>query len=611
MTQQSTEPPLSILIATSSACDLTAFQQQLAPYHYALHSVSRGDAVLSAVMEGSVALVLLDVTLAGSAGFELCQRLSTLPRQGSSQAVPVFLLSAVPSDDEKRRAMAAGARDYLPLPLQPQAALQRVLMELGAVPAPAPAEVPAPSPQDKLSDGKNQVLEMIARGATLPATLDQLMLMIEAQSDGVQCSIMRLSEDGQTMSPASGPSLPPDYLQALQGLQIGPGVGSCGTAMWRREPVIVTDVQADPLWAPYRAIAGAHGLRACWSVPIFDDQGNVAGSFAMYYREVRSPNQHDLHLISAATHLASIALSTERREQELKRHREHLEELVDARTAELQRAKENAERTSDELGTALHNLSLTQSELVRREKLAALGALVAGVAHELNTPIGNALMMAGSIHARTDELRVELAQGLRRSVLESYVEQASSADDVIARNLQRAAALLHSFKLIAVDAANSQRRQFVLDELVAELVLPVKASGKCLALTIQQDIAPNLTMDSYPEPLSQALGYLLDNALMHGFAGRHSGLITLRARPCVSGGITLTVQDDGVGIPASQMNRLYEPFFKVRMGSPGAGLGLYATHNIGCGVLGGRIEASSEEGRGTIFTLWLPASAPL
>jgi len=611
MTLQSTEPPLSILIATSSAFDLSAFQQQLAPYHYALQTVSRGDAVLSAVAEGGVALVLLDVTLAGSAGFELCQRLNALPGHGSRHPVPVFLLSAAPSEDEQHRAMMAGARDYLPLPLQPQTAAQRVLLELGAVTAPAPPELPAPTPQDKLSDGKNQVLEMIARGATLSATLDQLMLMIEAQSDGVQCSIMRLADDGQSMSPASGPSLPPDYLQALQGLPIGPGVGSCGTAMWRREPVIVTDVQADPLWAPYRDLAGAHGLRACWSVPIFDDQGDVVASFAMYYREVRSPTQHDLHLISAATHLASIALSTERRERELRRHREHLEELVAARTAELQRAKENAERASEELSSALRNLSLTQKELVRREKLASLGSLVAGVAHELNTPIGNALMMASSIHARTGELRAELTQGLRRSSLESYVEQASNADEVIARNLQRAAALLYSFKQIAVDAANSQRRQFELDQLVADLVLPVQASGKCLALTIQQDIAPELTMDSYPEPLSQALGYLLDNALVHGFAGRHSGLITLRARAGASGGIILTVQDDGIGIPAAQISRLFDPFFKIRLGSPGTGLGLYATHNIVCGVLGGRIEASSEEGRGASFTLWLPSSAPL
>jgi len=607
MTQQSTDAPLSILIATSSACDLTPLQQLLAPYHYQLQSVSRGDAALAAVLEGGIALVLLDVTLAGSAGFELCQRLSTLP----GHAAPVLLLSAAPSDDEERRAVAAGARGYLPLPLQPHAVAQRILAELGAAPAPAPEASPAAPLPDKLGDGKNQVLEMIARGAPLAETLDQLMLMIEAQSDGVRCSIMRLQEGGETMTPAAGPSLPADYLRALEGLRIGPGVGSCGTAMWRREPVIVSDVQTDPLWAPYREIAAAHGLRACWSVPVFDDQGQVAGSFAMYYHDVRSPSASDLHLISAATHLAGIALSTERREQELQRHREHLEELVAARTAELRRAKENAERTSDELSTALHNLSLTQNELVRREKLAALGALVAGVAHELNTPIGNALMMAGSIHARTDELRAELAQGLRRSVLETYVEQASSADDVISRNLKRAAELLTSFKRIAVDAANSPRCQFLLDELVAELVLPVQASGKCLALTIQQDIAPNLTMDSYPEPLSQALGYLLDNALVHGFAGRHSGLITLRARPCVSGGITITVQDDGIGIPADQMSRLYDPFYKVRLGSPGAGLGLYVTHNIVCGVLGGRIEASSEEGRGTTVTLWLPASAPL
>ena len=606
MTLPATAHPQSIVLATSAACELTPLQRLLTPYHFELSPVSRGDSALDAVRAGGVALVLLDVTLAGSASFELCLRLSTLP----GHAVPVLLLSAAPSEDEQQRALAAGARGYLALPLQVESAVQQILNVLGVCPT-APAATPQPTGAHTLRDGENQVLKMIARGASLQETLDQLMRMIEAQTDGVQCSIMALAEDGESMTPASAPSLPASYLEALRGTRIGPMVGSCGTAMWRREPVIVNDLEHDPLWTPYRQLAGAHGLKACWSVPIFDDEGAVVASFAMYYRTVRSPTPDDLRLISSATHLAGIALSTERRKQELQRHREHLEELVASRTAELRLAKEQAERSNDELSTALHNLSMTQTELVRRDKLAALGELVAGVAHELSTPISNSLMMASSIQGRTEELRTQLAHGLRRSVLDSYVEQAANADDVIVRNLRRAAELLESFKRTAMDAANSQRCPFLLDQLVASLVLPIQASGRCLALTIQQDIAPNLSMDSYPEPLAQVLNQLLDNALVHGFAGRHSGLITLRARPGPSGDINLTLQDDGVGIPADAMGRLYNPFFKVRPGSPGAGLGLYSAHNIVCGVLGGQIETHSEEGRGTTVTLALPANAPL
>jgi len=731
MQPPSPDQPHSILIATSSAFDLSAFQHLLSRYSLNVIAANRGDTVLTAVMDGGVAMVLLDVTLAGSAGFELCQRLTSI----SGRPLPVLLLSAAPSDDERHRAFVAGARDYLPLPLQPQETAQRILVELGVL-SPPPVEVGNPQqagmevnyhtmmaaspdavllvdmdgyriidvnrrarmlfglPEEELlrttlptlyppaqpdgrtsaelvegqiaqvlagdvrvfeatflhssgrqvacelrmvqlkrgerrlmhmrivditarkqaealRDGKNELMEMIARGAPLSATLDKLVLLIESQSEGVQCSILLLDEESQTVTPAAGPNMPPDYMEMLRGARIGPATGSCGTAMWRKEPVVVADVQTDPLWADYKELAAHHGLRACWAVPILHEQDKVLGSFAMYYREVRSPTADDLKLIHAATHLAGIAISTMRREEELKRHRDHLEELVAARTAELLLAKEHAERASEELSTALHNLSMTQGELVRRDKLAALGALVAGVAHELNTPIGNSLMMASSMSERTAELRHDLEAGLRRSVLESYVQQASEADEVVLRNLNRAAELVASFKHIAVDAASSQRRQFVLDQQVDELAQSMRAGARQLSLTVKQDIAPNLSMDSYPGPLSQALANLFENSLVHGFAGRSSGTVTIRARSSASGGIALSLEDDGVGIPAANLGRIYDPFFTTRLGSGGSGLGLYITHNIVCGVLGGRIEACSEEGKGTTFTLWLPATAPL
>jgi signal transduction histidine kinase len=131
----------------------------------------------------------------------------------------------------------------------------------------------------------------------------------------------------------------------------------------------------------------------------------VLGSFAMYYREVRSPDAHDLGLIDTATDLAGIAIGRMRHERELQRHRAHLEELVAERTAALTQAKEQSEQVNRELAAALENLSITQEELVRRDKLAALGALVAGIAHELNTPIGNGLVVATTMAERTRELQ--------------------------------------------------------------------------------------------------------------------------------------------------------------------------------------------------------------
>ncbi|MEV4782847.1 ATP-binding protein [Burkholderia sp. LMU1-1-1.1] len=467
---------------------------------------------------------------------------------------------------------------------------------------------------DALRDGKNRLLEMIARAAPLREILDRLMLLIESQSEDVMCTAMLLAPDGVTVQVGAGPSMPPDYLAALEGLAVGPVAGSCGTAIHRKQTVVVADIMNDPLWADYRALAAQYGLRACWSMPIMLDKDTVLGSFAMYYREVRTPSPEDLTLIGAATYIAGIAIVRTRREEELRRHREHLEELVAARTAELLQAKEEAEHANEELITALDNLSLTQEELVRRDKLAALGALVAGVAHELNTPIGNSLVMASSMSERTAELRRDMDSGLRRSALESYLREAASADEVVVRNLTRAAALVASFKRIAVDSASSQRARFVLGDPIAQLLQPLDADLRQHGLTLEEDIDHMLEMDSYPGPLSQALHNLIENSIVHGFDGRkgdNRGTITLSARDGGNGEIVIEVGDTGAGIPAANLPRIYDPFFTTRLGSGGSGLGLYITHNIVTGVLGGRIDVTSTEGEGARFTLRLPKVAPL
>ena len=464
---------------------------------------------------------------------------------------------------------------------------------------------------EELRDGKNRVLEMIARGAPLADTLQCLTLLIESQAPPVLCTVMLVAPDGVTLMAGAGPSMPADYLEAIHGLCAGPVAGSCGTAIHRKETVVVADIVHDPLWAPYKDAALQYGLRACWAMPILLDQGTVLGSFAMYYREPRSPTDEDRRLIKAASHLAGIAIASTRREAELTRHREHLEELVQARTAELQHAKEDAEHANEELTTVLANLSLTQEELVRRDKLAALGSLVAGVAHELNTPISNCLTMAGSMSERTAELRRGLEGGLRRSVLEAYLQQAADADEVVLRNLNRAAALVTSFRRIAVDSAGSQRSRFVLGDLVAQLLQSLQAGVRQHELALVEEVEHWIELDSYPGPLAQALENLIDNSLVHGFDGRNEGSITIRARDVGNGEIAITVADDGAGIPAANLPRIYDPFFTTRLGAGGSGLGLYVTHNIVTGVLGGHIEAVSQPGQGASFTMRLPRVAPL
>jgi signal transduction histidine kinase len=464
---------------------------------------------------------------------------------------------------------------------------------------------------DLLRDGQGRVLELIARGAPLGDILDRLMRLIESQSDGVLCSVLLLDEDGMTMRPAAGPSLPPAYMAALNGVRIGPGVGSCGTSMFCNEIVIVPDILTDPRWAPYKALAEPYGLRACWSTPISLDEQQVLGSFAMYYRDVRSPTEDDMRLIGIATHLAGIAIDRTRRERELAQHREHLEDLVAARTAELTRAVERADQINRDLSNALDTLSKAQDELVRRDKLAALGALVAGVAHELNTPIGNSLVVATSLAERTRTVVTSLADGLRRSVLERYLADAGEAGDLLVRNLKRAATLVAGFKQIAVDHASLERREFSLTELLTDLASPLRVAAKGARVRLELALTPDLMMDSYPGPLSQVVTELFENCLAHAFGDERGGTVKIAAAMRTRELVAVSVEDDGAGMAPEVQARVYDPFFTTRMGTGRSGLGLHVAHNIVSNILGGQIDLRSAPGQGACFTLLLPLAAPI
>src|ERR1044071_8996023 len=162
--------------------------------------------------------------------------------------------------------------------------------------------------QDDFRRGQNKILQRLAANAPLPEILERLVLLIEAQSPGMLCSILLLSDDGDHVRHGAAPSLPKEYVEAIDGAAIGPKVGSCGTAMYRGEPVVVTDISVDPLWEDFRELALGSGLRACWSTPILSGRGKVLGSFAMYYHEPRTPTGDEAGLTEVATRIAGLAI---------------------------------------------------------------------------------------------------------------------------------------------------------------------------------------------------------------------------------------------------------------------------------------------------------------
>jgi len=273
-----------------------------------------------------------------------------------------------------------------------------------------------------------------------------------------------------------------------------------------------------------------------------------------------------------------------------------LEERVQMRTAELQ--------------AAMENLKKTQNELLRSEKLAALGSLVAGVAHELNTPIGNSVMVASTLSQQTAGLNQAINAGLKRSMLETYLNDASNATDIILRNLNRAAELITSFKQVAVDQTSSQRRLFSLREVVSEIVVTLRPTIKKTPYKIEFEISENIQMDSFPGPLGQVITNLINNAIIHGFDGGPKGTILITARKLDEEKVELKLGDDGKGIDAANLGRIFDPFFTTKLGKGGSGLGLNIVYTIVTGVLGGNIAVNSEIGKGTAFTLALPIIGP-
>jgi GAF domain-containing protein len=162
--------------------------------------------------------------------------------------------------------------------------------------------------QDDFRRGQSKILHRIAANAPLSEILERLVLLIEAQSPGMLCSVLLLSDDGDHVRHGAAPSLPKEYVAAIDGAAIGPKHGSCGTAMYRGEPVVVTDIAVDPLWDDFRALAMGNGLRACWSTPILSGRGKVLGSFAMYYQEPRTPTGDEADLTEVATRIAGLAI---------------------------------------------------------------------------------------------------------------------------------------------------------------------------------------------------------------------------------------------------------------------------------------------------------------
>ena len=288
-----------------------------------------------------------------------------------------------------------------------------------------------------------------------------------------------------------------------------------------------------------------------------------------------------------------------------------IEKIEESSLLLLQRSND-IQTMHNELNTSFEQLKIAKDELVRSEKLAALGSLVAGIAHELNTPIGNGLMAMSTVCDALGSLRSEMAaKGLQRKTFESFLATMETASDIANRSLNRSAELVRSFKQLSLDQATDNRRTFSVREQLNGILLMLQPTLKKMPYQVETVVAEDLTMDSFPGALAQILTNLVNNALIHGFEGRDHGRILIQIESGAPGFLTLRFADDGRGIPEKIMPRIFDPFFTTKMGQGGSGLGLHIVYNAVTVTLGGTIGVASEPACGTEFTLTLPLQAPI
>ncbi len=288
----------------------------------------------------------------------------------------------------------------------------------------------------------------------------------------------------------------------------------------------------------------------------------------------------------------------------------HLQSLTNAlenKNLLLQEEIEQRKLAEQGLQKTLQQLKATQKQLIEVEKMAALGNLVAGVAHEINTPVGTGITAASTLADETRALHTAFNQGnLKRSILEEYLDLAQESSQLILHNLQRAGELVQSFKQVAVDQANLEVRRFAIKPYLSEVIISLKPQLKKTSHTLTLEGDDTIEVESYPGAFSQIVTNLVMNSLIHGYQPGKSGSLHFAIEQ-QKDRVEIEYRDDGQGINQENLAKIFEPFFTTARNRGGSGLGLHLVYNLVTQKLQGTVQVQSKEGSGTIFKISLPS----
>ena len=303
--------------------------------------------------------------------------------------------------------------------------------------------------------------------------------------------------------------------------------------------------------------------------------------------------------------LAKKLQRSQERQVQLEQTNQKKESLSKRVILDLEESRNILEQRTIELSETLAKLKTTQEQLIESEKMAALGNLVAGVAHEINTPIGNSVTAASTLAEETTSFTTSVMAGqLKRSTLNNYLDLATEASEIILSNLQRAGELIQSFKQIAVDRTSLERRTFALKSYLSEILITLEPQLKKTPHQVTVTGDDTVLINSYPGALAQIVTNLITNSITHAYPTNKPGYIELNIQR--SQQIVIQYRDDGCGIEQQYLNKIFEPFFTTNREHGGSGLGMHIVYNLVTQKLKGTIKVTSQVNLGTIFTITIP-----